>query len=54
MAGSVSMKQIQVYLPITYLHGMDILVEEKKYPNRAELVRLAVRDLLSTEFWNRP
>jgi len=45
------MKMITVHMPEPYLKAMDQLVKEKYYPNRAELIRTAVRDLLSLEAW---
>lgn len=45
------MKLITLYLPETYIHALDKLVDERFYPNRAEAIRIAVRDLLSTEVW---
>mgnify|MGYP001089913417 CR=1 FL=1 len=46
------MKLITLYLPELYLRALDWLVNEKYYPNRAEAIRVAVRDLLSAEVWN--
>lgn len=48
------MKLITLYLPEPYLKALDRLVNEKRtYPNRAEAIRLAVRDLLAVEAWER-
>ena len=47
------MKLITVHMPQLYLTAMKSLVDEKYYPNRAELIRAAVRDLLSRECWGR-
>jgi len=47
------MKLITLYLPEPYLRALDWLVGEKYYPNRAEAIRVAVRDLLSEEVWGR-
>jgi len=47
------MKLITVHMPEPYIQAMDQLVKEKYYPNRAELIRTAVRDLLSLEAWSR-
>ena len=47
------MKLITVHMPEPYLKAMDQLVKEKYYPNRAELIRTAVRDLLSLEAWSK-
>lgn len=45
------MKLITLHLPEPYIRALDRLVREKKYPNRAEAIRHAVRDLLKTEAW---
>ncbi|UCE29978.1 MAG: ribbon-helix-helix protein, CopG family [Candidatus Bathyarchaeota archaeon] len=42
-----------LYLPEPYIQALDKLVKEKSYPNRAEAIRLAVRDLLDIEAWGR-
>ena len=48
------MKLITLYLPEPYIRALDRLVTEKRiYPNRAEAIRIAVRDLLSVEAWGR-
>ena len=47
------MKLITLYIPVPYLAALDRLVNEKYYPNRAEAIRVAVRDLLAAEVWNR-
>jgi Arc/MetJ-type ribon-helix-helix transcriptional regulator len=41
------MKLITLYVPEPYLKLLDQLVEEKFYPNRAEAIRVAIRDLLN-------
>jgi len=47
-------KLITLYLPLPYIKALDRLCkEEKKYPNRAEAIRIAVRDLLNAEAWHR-
>jgi len=51
--GGVSMKLITLYLPEPYIKALDSLVQERYYPNRAEAIRVAVRDLLSVEVWRR-
>jgi Arc/MetJ-type ribon-helix-helix transcriptional regulator len=40
------MKLITLYLPETYIIGLNRLVENQLYPNRAEAIRFAVKDLL--------
>lgn len=48
------MKLITLYLPEAYIRALDRLVNEKRtYPNRAEAIRIAVRDLLNVEAWGR-
>lgn len=46
------MKMITLHLPEPYIQAIDNLVAEKYYPNRAECIRTAVRDLLSLEAWS--
>jgi len=40
---------ITVHLPREWLEGLDELVEAEMYPNRAEAIRMAVRDLINKE-----
>jgi Arc/MetJ-type ribon-helix-helix transcriptional regulator len=47
------MKFITLYVPEPYLKALDQLVNEKYYPNRAEAIRTAIRDLLTEELWSR-
>ncbi|MGD0027343.1 MAG: ribbon-helix-helix domain-containing protein [Candidatus Bathyarchaeia archaeon] len=47
------MKLITLYLPETYIRLLDQLVTEKFYPNRAEVIRVAIRDLINEEVWRR-
>ena len=47
------MKLITLHLPEPYIKALDKLVDEKYYPNRAEAIRVAVRDLLNVEAWGR-
>lgn len=49
--GGVDMKLITLYLPEPYIKALDSLVYERFYPNRAEAIRVAVRDLLNVEVW---
>ena len=51
--GELNMKMITLYLPETYIKALDQLVDERFYPNRAEAIRVAIRDLISTEVWGR-
>mgnify|MGYP001151855087 CR=1 FL=1 len=43
------MKLITLYLPEPYLRALDKLVNAKFYPNRAEAIRLFVRDGIISE-----
>ena len=45
------MKCITLRLPEPYIRALDSLVDEKMYPNRAEAIRMAIRDLLKAEVW---
>ena len=47
------MKLITLYLPETYLKALDQLVNERFYPNRAEAIRVAIRDLINDEVVRR-
>lgn len=51
--GKIRMKLITLYLPETYIKALDQLVNECFYPNRAEAIRVAIRDLISAEVWRR-
>lgn len=51
--GRDKMKLITLYLPETYIKLLDQLVNEKFYPNRAEVIRVAIRDLINEEVWRR-
>ena len=44
------MKLISVNLPETYLKVLEVLVSENKFPNRSEAIRVAIRDLIKTEY----
>ncbi len=43
---------ITVHLPEEAVEGLDELVRAKKYPNRSEAIRYAIRDLLREELWS--
>jgi len=47
------LRLITLYLPEPYIKALDSLVDDRYYPNRAEAIRVAVRDLLSTEVWRK-
>jgi antitoxin ParD1/3/4 len=40
------MALITLYMPWTYLKALDELVKRRLYPNRAEALRFAARDLI--------
>lgn len=43
------MKLITVHIPEAYIGGMEELVNQNMYPNRSEVIRNAIRDLLKVE-----
>ena len=43
------MRVVTVHLPEVYLDAIDELVRRKLYPNRAEAIRMAVRDFIMEE-----
>ena len=43
------MKITTVLLPEAYIKELDNLVKKKRYPNRSEAIRFAVRDLIRLE-----
>ena len=47
------MKLITVFMPVRYLEALEDLIKRKYYPNRAEAIRMAVRDLLLIPYPNR-
>jgi Arc/MetJ-type ribon-helix-helix transcriptional regulator len=47
------LKLITIHLPETYIKDLDELVDTNYYPNRAEAIRLAVRDMLVAELWEK-
>jgi Arc/MetJ-type ribon-helix-helix transcriptional regulator len=38
-------------MPESYVDGVDKLIDQNKYPNRSEVIRIAIRDLLVDELW---
>jgi Arc/MetJ-type ribon-helix-helix transcriptional regulator len=44
------MKLISVNLPESYLKVLEMLVIDGKFPNRSEAIRVAIRDLIKTEY----
>jgi Arc/MetJ-type ribon-helix-helix transcriptional regulator len=53
MEGRTPMKLITIHLPEPYIKDLDGLVREDIYPNRAEAIRIAIRDMLIEEVWDR-
>jgi len=51
--GGVWVKLITLYLPEPYLKALQGLVDGRYYPNRAEAIRVAIRDLLNDEAWRK-
>lgn len=47
------MRLITLYLPEPYIRALDSLVTARFYPNRAEAIRVAIHDLISSEVWER-
>ncbi|MCW4039647.1 MAG: ribbon-helix-helix domain-containing protein [Candidatus Bathyarchaeota archaeon] len=47
------MRLITIHLPETYISDLDELVDDNFYPNRAEAIRVAVRDMLVAELWEK-
>lgn len=49
----ICLKLITLHLPEPYLNALDQLVDSKYYPNRAEAIRVAIRDMLALEVWEK-
>ena len=49
MKGVKKIKLVTCHIPEQYIKGMEELVNANYYPNRSEVIRVAVRDLLKTE-----
>ena len=47
------MKLITIHLPEPFIKDLDELVKDDVYPNRAEAIRIAVRDMLISEIWDK-
>mgnify|MGYP000067655867 CR=1 FL=1 len=48
----MGMKLITVHIPEKFLEAIDTLIAEGKYPNRSEIIRIAIRDFLREELWS--
>jgi len=44
-----NMKRITIRVPEPYVKALDELTDEKRIPNRAEGIRIAIRDFLKGE-----
>ncbi len=44
------MKLISLNIPENYLKLLEVLVADRKFPNRSEAIRMAIRDLIKIEF----
>ena len=53
MPSKSGLKVLTVHLPDAYVRGLNQLVHAKLYPNRSEAIRVAIRDLLRRELWER-
>ncbi|MFQ5831329.1 MAG: ribbon-helix-helix domain-containing protein [Candidatus Thorarchaeota archaeon] len=47
------MRLIAVHLPERIIDDIQRLVNRGLYPNRSEAIRIAIRDLLKRELWER-
>jgi Arc/MetJ-type ribon-helix-helix transcriptional regulator len=47
------MKVVTICMPESYVDGVDELIEQGMYPNRSEVIRIAIRDLLVDELWGQ-
>jgi len=47
------MKSVTIHVPEVYLRDIDQLVNSNYYLNRAEVIRVAIRDLISSEVWSK-
>ncbi|MHA1659921.1 MAG: ribbon-helix-helix domain-containing protein [Promethearchaeota archaeon] len=45
----ILIRLITLHVPEMYLEGIEELVNMNMYPNRSEVIRVAIRDLLKTE-----
>jgi Arc/MetJ-type ribon-helix-helix transcriptional regulator len=48
------MRPVTVYLPDVYIEALDQLVRRRLYANRAEAIRMAIRDLIVNELTPKP
>ncbi|MHA1934102.1 MAG: ribbon-helix-helix domain-containing protein [Candidatus Thorarchaeota archaeon] len=45
------MRVVTICMPESYVDGVDKLIKAGMYPNRSEVIRIAIRDLLVDELW---
>ncbi len=45
------MRVVTICMPESYVEGVDKLIQQGMYPNRSEVIRIAIRDLLVDELW---
>ncbi|MCK5150857.1 MAG: type II toxin-antitoxin system ParD family antitoxin [Candidatus Thorarchaeota archaeon] len=45
------MRVVTICMPESYVEGVDKLIKKGMYPNRSEVIRIAIRDLLVEELW---
>jgi Arc/MetJ-type ribon-helix-helix transcriptional regulator len=45
----VGVRVVTVHLPEAYIEAIDQLVRRRLYPNRAEAIRMAIRDFIMEE-----
>jgi len=45
----MDVRVVTVHLPEAYIEAIDQLVKRRMYPNRAEAIRMAVRDFIMEE-----
>jgi Arc/MetJ-type ribon-helix-helix transcriptional regulator len=45
----VEVRVVTVHLPEAYIEAIDQLVRKRLYPNRAEAIRMAIRDFIMEE-----
>ncbi len=45
------MRVVTICMPESYVEGVDKLIKQGMYPNRSEVIRIAIRDLLVEELW---
>ena len=53
MVNDMTMTLVTVHLPEKFLKEIERLVEEGYYPNRSEVIRIAIRDFLMNEVWGK-